>query len=168
MTCVVSWISFSSFGRHSRLNNLMPYSATWSEEDIHMSYVLTQQRPIKVLLIHSGDICMIQQYFFHLGGTILVLQKHELLEMPLRSMNFQWMYLPTCDTCVLYRNISSYLLTWLISLVSAKLRSCRTFHGITRGSTIFPDLSYGTKQSPEARVVNMCYYSCQIKANVFW
>ena len=86
-----------------------------------MWYVLTQQRPIKVLLILSGGICMIQQYFFHLGGTILVLQKHELPEMPLRPMKFQWMYLPTCDTCVLYRNICSCLLAWLISLVSAKL-----------------------------------------------
>ena len=59
-----------------------------------------QREPVKVLLVLSGDICMMQQFFFQLGGNVVILWRHELLEMSLRSLNFQWMYHPDYDTHV--------------------------------------------------------------------
>lgn len=109
----------------------MHYTATGSEEYIHTLYQ-PQREPIKVLLVLRGEECIVWQFFVHIGENIVISWRHELLEMSLRPLYFQWKYLLTFDAHVFQWDISSCLLTWLISLPSSKLWSSRMFSGITR------------------------------------
>lgn len=150
IACVVAWISFSCFGLHSKEEQ--PYAFLSNRVRGGHPYVVCigpQREPVKVFLV-SGDICTMQQFFFHLGGNVVILWRHELLEISLRSLNFQW-YLPDYDTHVFYWDIFFCLLTWLINLISSRLWSNIMFCRVTRGSKI--TLIYIMAQSKRMNIV---------------